>query len=93
MNTAEWILVAILSVALLVLIILAICLVAKLIKVANGANKIVEKGQSIVEKTEDVVDKVKGMTSVGNIVKTFTNKYLNQKLKDFKEEANDEKQC
>lgn len=92
MNIAEWILVAILSVALLVLIILTICLVAKLIKIAKGAEKIVEKGQNIVEKTEDAVERVKNMTSVSSIVKTFTNKYLSQKIKDLEEEKNHEQE-
>ena len=91
MNTAEWILVAILSTALLVLIILAICLLVKLIKIAKGTEKIVQKGQDIVAKTENVVEKVKGMTSVGSIFKTFADKYINQKFnKHFEEEEDEE---
>ena len=76
MNVAEWILVAFLSVALLCFLIVAIVLAVKLIHLADEAKKIVITGQSIATKTDDIVDNVKGMTSVGGIVKTFAHRVM-----------------
>lgn len=76
MNVAEWILVAFLSVALLCFLIVAIMLAVKLIHLADEAKKIVITGQSIATKTDDIVDNVKGMTSVGGIVKTFAQRVM-----------------
>lgn len=75
MNVAEWILVVILSVTLLVFLIVGIILLVKLIKIANEAKKVVIKGQEIADKSADVVENVKGMTSVGGLVKNFVDKY------------------
>jgi hypothetical protein len=75
MNTAEWILVAFLSTALLLFLILAIVLVAKLIGVAKEVKKIVITGQKVADNVEDVSENVKNMTSVGGIVKTLVNEY------------------
>lgn len=79
MNTAEWILVAFLSVALLIFLILAIILVAKLIGITKDAKKILATGQGIAEKADDVVENVKDMTSIGGVVKTFVDQYSNFK--------------
>ena len=76
MNVAEWILVAFLSVALLCFLIVAIVLAVKLIHLADEAKKIVITGQSIATKTDDIVDNVKGMTSIGGIVKTFAQRVM-----------------
>lgn len=76
MNVAEWILVAFLSVALLCFLIVAIVLAVKLIHLADEAKKVVITGQSIATKTDDIVDNVKGMTSVGGIVKTFAQRVM-----------------
>ena len=76
MNVAEWILVAFLSVALLCFLIIAIVLAVKLIHLADEAKKIVITGQSIATKTDDIVDNVKGMTSIGGIVKTFAHRVM-----------------
>lgn len=76
MNVAEWILVAFLSVALLCFLIVAIVLAVKLIHLADEAKKIVITGQSIATKTDDIVDNVKGMTSIGGIVKTFAHRVM-----------------
>lgn len=81
MNTAEWILVVILSVTLLVFLILGIILLAKLIKMTKEAQKIVVTGQSIAEKADDVAENIKDMTSIGGIVKNFSNKCTNAKKK------------
>lgn len=85
MNTAEWILVALLSTALLIFIILGIVLVAKLIGITKEAKKIVVKGQDIAENANGIVNNVKGMTSIGGIVQTFADKYVDPKYKKIKE--------
>lgn len=71
MNVAEWILVIMLAVALFIFLVAGIVLIVKLINLANEAKKIVMTGQGIAAKADDIVDNVKGMTSVGGIVKTF----------------------
>ena len=81
MNLAEWIIMAILAGTLLVFLILGIILLAKLIGITKEANKIIVTGQSIAEKADDVADNIKDMTSIGGIVKTFSNKYTNGKKK------------
>lgn len=88
MNTAEWILVIFLSIALFVFLVVAIVLAVKLIYLADEAKKIVATGQSIASKTDDIVDNVKDMTSVGGIVKTFANRVItNQERKYAAEDA------
>ena len=84
MNVAEWILVVILSVTLFIFLVVGIILLIKLIKIANEAKKVVIKGQEIAEKTGDVVENVKGMTSVGSLVKNFVDKYSNNTKKSKK---------
>lgn len=75
MNTAEWILVVILSLTLLAFLIIGIVLFVKLIGLTKEAKKVITTGQSIAEKADDVVDNVKDLTSVGGLVKTFVNRY------------------
>lgn len=75
MNTAEWILVSILSLTLLTFLILGIILIIKLIGITTEAKKIILTGQSIATKTDDIVGNVKDLTSVGGLVKTFVNRY------------------
>ena len=75
MNTAEWILVVILSIALFIFLVLAIVLIVKLIKFTEEAKKIVLKGQDIANKTGDVVDNIKSYTTVGGIAGAFTSLY------------------
>lgn len=86
MNIAEWILVIMLSVALLVFLILAIVLLIKLIGLAGEAQKIIATGQGIAAKADDIVDNVKGMTSVGGIVKTFANHVVENQERRYAEE-------
>lgn len=86
MNIAEWILVIMLSIALLTFLIVGIVLVIKLIHLAEEAQKIVETGQGIAEKADDIVDNVKGMTSVGGIVKTFANHVIDGQERRYAEE-------
>lgn len=77
MNVAEWILVSFLSVALLIFIIMAIVAIVKWNKLVDEAKKIVLKGQDIAKTTNDIAENVKGMTSVGNIVKTVSDVVVN----------------
>ncbi len=84
MNVAEWILVVILSVTLLVFLIVGIILCIKLIGLTKEAKKVVEKGQDIAENTNGIVNNIKGMTSIGGAVEMFVEKYINPKLKESK---------
>ena len=86
MIIAEWILVAFLSVALLVFLVIGIILLLKLIRLADEAQKIVMTGQGIAAKADDIVDNVKGMTSVGGIVKTFANRIIENQHRRYAEE-------
>ena len=86
MNVAEWILVVLLSVTLLLFLVVTTVLVIKLIHLVNEANKIVQTGQGIAAKADDIVDNVKGMTSVGGIVKTFANRVIENQERRYAEE-------
>ena len=75
MNTAEWILVAILSMTLLVFLVVGIIFLVKFIHLLSEIEIMVQTGQSIAEKADDVADNLKDMTSVGPLAKsTSTNK-------------------
>lgn len=88
MELATWILVVILSVALLVFLILGIVLIIKLIKVADDAKGIVATGQKIATKADDIVDNVKGLTSVGGIVRNFSNHVIEEQNRNYAEAEN-----
>jgi len=89
MNVAEWILVAILSVTLLIFLIVGIILVVKLIDISQEVKKVIIEGQDIAKNTNGIVSNVKGMTSIGGTVEMFVNKYINPKLKEkMKEDKN-----
>lgn len=83
MNVAEWILVVILSVTLFVFLVASIILIIKLIILAGEAKKIVLTGQGIATKADDIIDNVKGMTSVGGIVKTFANRVVSEQERRY----------
>lgn len=83
MNVAEWILVIMLSVALFVFLVAGIVLVIKLIQLAKETERIIITGQGIAAKADDIVDNVKGMTSVGGIVKTFTNRVIEKQERRY----------
>lgn len=80
MNVAEWILVAILSITLLIFLIVGICLLVKLIHLTDEASRVVQKGQDIADNANGIVQNVKGMTSIGGVVQTFVDKYVEPKL-------------
>lgn len=86
MNIAEWVLVIMLSAALLIFLILATVLIIKLIGLAGEAQKIIATGQGIAAKADDIVDNVKGMTSIGGIVKTFANHVVENQERRYAEE-------
>lgn len=81
MNVAEWIIVAILSMTLLVFLILGIVLFIKLIGLAEEAEKVVIESQDIARNTNGIVSNVKGMTSIGGTIEMFVDKYINPRLK------------
>ena len=82
MNTAEWILVAILSITLFVFLVMGIILIVKLISVSKEVKKVVIEGQDIAKNTKGIVSNVKGMTSIGGTMEMFVDKYINPKLKE-----------
>ena len=82
MNTAEWIIVVILSVTLFIFLICGIVLVIKLIGLSKEVKEVVIEGQDIAKNTNRIVSNVKGMTSIGGTVEMFVDKYINPKLKE-----------
>ena len=92
MNVAEWIIVAILSMTLMVFLIVGIVLLVKLIGLSKEVEKVVVEGQDIAKNTNGIVANVKGMTSIGGTVEMFVDKYINPKLKEkMKEEKKEAK--
>ena len=92
MNVAEWIIVAILSITLMVFLIVGIILIVKLIGLSDEVKEVVVEGQDIAKNTNGIMSNVKGMTAIGGTVEMFVDKYINPKLKEKikeKEEAND----
>ena len=86
MEVATWILVVMLSVVLFIFLIAGIILIVKLVQLSEEVKKIVAAGQQIASKTDDIVDNVKGMTSVGGIVKTFANRVIENQERRYREE-------
>ena len=93
MNTAEWILVAILSVTLFIFLVAAIVLVVKLIDVSKEVKKVVIEGQDIAKNTNGIVSNVKGMTSIGGVMEALVDKYVMPKIKDKTEEVKEAKKA
>ena len=91
MNVAEWILVAILIITLLIFLIVGIVLLVKLIGLTNEAKKVVIEGQDIAKNTNGIVNNVKGMTSIGGTVEMFVDKYISPKFKVKEEKKEDTK--
>ncbi|MBR3270152.1 hypothetical protein IKG07_02810 [Candidatus Saccharibacteria bacterium] len=82
MNVAEWILVVILSVTLFIFLVIGIILMVKLLGIADEAKRVVIKSQDIAENANGVVSNVRGMTSIGGVVQTFVDKYVEPKMKE-----------
>lgn len=92
MNVAEWIIVAILSMTLLVFLIVGIVLIVKLINLTKEAEKVVVESQDIAKNANGIVNNVRGMTSIGGTVEMFVDKYVNPKLRSkIKDSATKEK--
>ena len=92
MNTAEWILVAILSVTLFVFLVVGIVLFIRFIKLSDEMKKVVVESQDIAKNANGIVSNVKGMTSIGGTMEMFVDKYINPKLKEkIKEKKEEEK--
>ena len=83
MEIATWILVVILSIALFIFLVAGIVLAIKLIQVTEEAKKVIATGQQIATKADDIVDNVKGMTSVGGIVKNFAVRAMENQAKRY----------
>ena len=75
MNTAEWIIVAILAITLLIFLIVGIVLIVKLIDLTKEVKEVVVEGQDIAKNTNGIVSNVKGMTSIGGTIEMFVDKY------------------
>ena len=90
MNVAEWIIVAILSMTLLLFLILGIVLIIRLLDLSKEVKKVVIEGQDIAKNTNGIVTNVKGMTSIGGTVEMFVDRYINPKLtENIKERKRD----
>lgn len=83
MEIATWILVVILSIALFVFLVAGIVLAIKLIQATEEAKKVIATSQQIATKADDIVDNVKGMTSVGGIVKNFAVRAMENQAKRY----------
>lgn len=84
MNVAEWIIVAILSVTLLVFLIVGIILILRLIKLSDEVKDVIIESKDIARNTNGIVLNLKGMTSIGGTVEMIVDKYINPKLKKIK---------
>lgn len=82
MNVAEWIIVAILAITLMVFLVVGIVLMVKLLGVSDELKRVAMKGQDIAANANDVVTNVKGMTSIGGSVEMLVDKYINPKIKE-----------
>lgn len=92
MNVAEWILVVILSLTLLVFLIVGIILFVKLMKLTDEAHKVVVKSQDIADNANGVMNNLRGMTSFGGVVETFVDKYVEPKLNAYKPNTKEKKE-
>ena len=82
MNTAEWILVVILSVTLFVFLIVGIVLLVKLIGLSKEVRKVIVEGQDIAKNANGIVSNVKGMTSIGGTMEMVVDNYITPKIKE-----------
>lgn len=82
MNVAEWILVVILSVTLFIFLVVGIILIVKLLGITDEAKKVIVRSQDIADNANGIVSNVRGMTSIGGVVQTFVDKYVEPKMKE-----------
>ena len=76
LNTAEWIIVGILSFTLFVFLVLGIILIVKLLKITKQAKKIVETSQAVA----DNADNLRDMTSVGLLTRSIFRDFISERL-------------
>ena len=67
--------------------ILAIILLFKLIRLSKEVEKVVVEGQDIAKNANGIVSNVKGMTSFGGTIEMFVDKYITPKMKEKIKEA------
>ena len=80
LNTAEWIIVGILSFTLFVFLILGIILLIKLIKLTKQAKKVVETSQAVADKADDIAENIKDATSIGGLARSYFQEYIGDRL-------------
>ena len=80
LNTAEWIIVGILSFTLFVFLVLGIILIVKLLKITKQAKKIVETSQAVADKADDIADNLRDMTSVGLLTRSIFRDFISERL-------------
>ena len=90
MNVAEWILVAILAVTLMVFLILGIILMVRVLGMTDEMKRVLMKSQDIADNANGVVTNVRGLTSVGGTVEMLVDKYINPKLKETLKERKED---
>ena len=66
----------ILAITLLVFLIVGIVFLVKLMGLIKEAQKVVEKGAYVADKAGDIAENVKGLTSVGGVVQSFSEKMV-----------------
>ncbi|MBQ3318593.1 hypothetical protein IJG76_01065 [Candidatus Saccharibacteria bacterium] len=76
MSIAEWIIMVILAITLLVFLVVGIVFLVKLIGLVKETQKVVEKGAYVADKAGDIAENVKGLTSVGGVVQAFSEKMV-----------------
>ena len=82
MNVAEWILVAILSITLIIFLITSIVFLIMLMGVTKEVKKFVIEGQDIAHNANGIVSNLKGMTSIGGTMERFIDRYVVPKVKE-----------
>lgn len=90
MELATWILVIILSITLFIFLVVSIVLIVKLLGIADEAKKVVVRSQDIADNANGIVSNVKGMTSLGGVVQSFVDNYVEPKIKKSKEGVKDD---
>ncbi len=90
MEIATWILVVILSITLFIFLVVSTILIVKLLGIADEAKKVVVRSQDIADNANGIVSNVKGMTSIGGVVQSFVDTYVEPKIKKAKEGTKDE---
>ena len=92
MNTAEWIIVAILSITLFAFLITGIVLLCVLISLSKEIRKVVIESQDIARNTNGIVTNIKGMTSIGGTLELFVDRYIVPKVREKIREVKESKE-